>query len=382
VIGNRKNGPVRGLSATLLATALLLSACSKKEETAAAPEPPKRVSVVTLRPQAVPLTAELPGRVVAFRTAEVRPQVNGVITKRLFEEGTKVRAGQPLYQIDAAPYRAQFKSAEAAATVAQRRADRQSALFKSEVISRQTYDEAEAVRLQAEAALENARINLGYTRIVAPIDGLIGRSNVTEGALVTAGQPAPLVTLMQLDPVYVDTVQPSRVLLQLRREQSAGRLQQNKDGAARVRLRLEDGTQYENEGALQFTELAVDETTGSVTMRSIFPNPKLTLIHGMFVYQRIQEGVREQALLVPQQGVTRDAKGEATALVVTGDNKVERRALVTDRAVADQWLVSAGLSPGDRVIVEGLQFAKPGDTVAPAEYVAPQPPSVASKRAS
>ena len=355
--------------------ALLLGGCSKKEEAAPAAEPPTRVSVVTVRPQSVPLTAELPGRVVAFRTAEVRPQVNGVITRRLFEEGTQVKAGQPLFQIDAAPYRAQYNSAMAAATVARRRSERQAALLKSEVVSRQAYDEADAVRLQAEAALENARINLDYTRIVAPIDGLIGRSNVTEGALVTAGQPTPLATLMQLDPVYVDTLQPSRVLLQLRREQAAGRLHQNKDGAARVRLRLEDGTSYESEGALQFTELAVDEGTGSVTLRSIFPNPRLTLLHGMFVYQRIEEGVRADALLVPQQGVTRDAKGEATALVVTRDNKVERRQLVTERAVADQWLVTAGLSPGERVIVEGLQFAKPGDTVAPAEYAPPSPPA-------
>lgn len=365
-----------GRFATLLAAsaALFAVACSK-EAPAPAAAPPQRVAVVTLRPQSVPLTAELPGRVVAFRTAEVRPQVNGVIRKRLFEEGTQVRAGQPLFQIDAAPYQAQYNSAVAAAEVARRRADRQAALLKDEVISRQAYDEANAVRLQAEAALENARINLGYTKIVAPIDGLVGRSNVTEGALVTAGQPTPLVVLMQLDPVYVDTVQPSRVLLQLRRDQAAGHLQQTADGMARVRLRLEDGTQYETEGALQFTEFAVDEGTGSVTLRSIFPNPKLTLIHGMFVYQRIQEGVREQALLVPQQGVTRDAKGAATALVVTSANKVEQRQLVTERAVADQWLVSAGLSPGDRVIVEGLQYAKPGDTVAPAEYVAPEPQS-------
>jgi membrane fusion protein, multidrug efflux system len=353
---------------TFLGAAVLLQGCGHKAPPA--PPPPPKVSVVTLKTQAVPLTTELPGRVVAYRVAEVRPQVNGIVLKRLFTEGSEVKAGQQLYQIDAAPYQAAYDSAAAAAVSAKAQAERYKPLAEANAVSRQDYDNAVAADLQARANVETAHINLVYTRVLSPISGRIGRSSITEGALVTANQATALATVQQLDPTYVDVTQPSGVLLRLKREAAAGQLKQGGDGQAQVKLRLEDGSDYEQAGSMQFSEVTVDEGTGSVTLRALFPNPDRTLLPGMFVREQIQEGVRQDGLLVPQQGVTHDQKGQPTALVIGEGNKAELRQLVADRAIGDQWLVTSGLKAGDRVIVEGLQSVKPGAPVDPSEYQA------------
>ena len=336
-----------------------------------APPPPK-VSVVTLQTQAVPITTELPGRVNALRTADVRPQVSGVILKRLFVEGQEVKAGQQLYQIDPAPYKAAYGSAVAAEASARALAERYKPLAEANAVSQQDNDNAVASHLQAQAAVETARINLIYTRVLSPISGRIGRSLITEGALVTANQSAVLATVQQLDPMYVDVTQPTITLLRLRREADAGLLKQNAAGQAQVRVRLEDGSDYPHPGTLEFSEVTVDVGTGSVTLRALMPNPERLLLPGMFVRERIEEGVRQGAVLAPQQSVTHNQKGEPNALVVGPDNIVVLRPLQTDRAVGDQWLVTSGLKAGDRVIVEGLQLAKPGTKVMPQEYRAPQ----------
>jgi membrane fusion protein (multidrug efflux system) len=349
-----------------LGAAVSLEGCGGKAPPSA--PPPPKVSVVTLKSQAVPLTSELPGRVVAYRVADVRPQVNGIVLKRSFDEGSEVKAGQQLYQIDPAPYQAAYDSAAAAAASARAQAERYKPLAEVNAVSKQDYDNAVASDLQARAAKETARINLVYTRVLSPISGRIGRSSITEGALVTANQAAALATVQQLDPTYVDVTQPSGVLLRFKREATAGQLQTGGDGQAQVKLRLEDGSGYEQAGWLQFSEVMVDEGTGSVTLRALFPNPDRTLLPGMFVREQIQEGVRQDAILVPQQGVTHDQKGDPTALVVGADNKVEQRRLVTDRAIGDQWLVTSGLKAGDRVVVEGLQSAQPGMRVDASEY--------------
>ena len=335
-----------------------------------APPPPK-VSVVTLQTQAVPITTELPGRVNALRTADVRPQVSGVILKRLFVEGQEVKAGQQLYQIDAAPYKAAYDSAVAAEASARALAERYKPLAEANAVSKQDYDNAVASSLQAQAAVETARINLIYTRVLSPISGRIGRSLITEGALVTANQTAVLATVQQLDPMYVDVTQPIITLLRLRREADAGLLKQNAAGQTQVRVRLEDGSDYPHPGTLEFSEVTVDVGTGSVTLRALMPNPERLLLPGMFIRERIEEGVRQGAVLAPQQSVTHNQKGEPSALVVGPDNIVVLRPLQTDRAVGDQWLVTSGLKAGDRVIVEGLQSARPGTKVMAQEYRPP-----------
>jgi membrane fusion protein, multidrug efflux system len=347
-----------------------------------APPPPK-VSVVIVQAQAVPITTELPGRVAGYRTADVRPQVNGIILKRLFVEGRDVKAGQQLYQIDAAPYQASYDSAVAADASARALWERYKPLAEANAVSKQDYDNAVAAHLQAQAAVETAHINLIYTRVLSPITGRIGRSLITEGALVTANQTAVLATVQQLDPVYVDVTQPTTTLLRLEREAAAGLLNQNEAGQAQVRLRLEDGSLYAHAGSLEFSEVTVDETTGSVTLRALMPNPERLLLPGMFVREEIQEGVRQDAVLAPQQGISHDQKGQPNALVVGPDNTVELRTLTTDRAIGDQWLVTSGLKPGDRVIVEGIQSAKPGTKVVPEEYrpadeKTAQPPATAA----
>jgi RND family efflux transporter MFP subunit len=333
--------------------------------------PPPNVSVVTVQAQAVPIVTELPGRVAAYRTADVRPQVNGIILKRLFVEGSEVRLGQQLYQIDPAQYRAAYDSAVAANVSARALAQRDKPLVEANVISKQDYDNAEAAHLEAQAAVETARINLIYTKVLSPITGRVGRSFVTEGALVTANQPTVLATVQQLEPVYVDVTQPSTTLLRLRREADAGLLKQNEAGKTQVRLRLEDGTDYPHPGTLEFSEVTVDTGTGSVTLRALMPNPERLLLPGMFVREQIQEGVRQAAVLAPQQGVSHDQKGEPVALVVGPDDLVELRTLQVDRAIGDQWVVTAGLKAGDRVIVEGIQSAKPGSKVVAEEYRPP-----------
>jgi membrane fusion protein (multidrug efflux system) len=342
--------------------------------------PPAQVGVVTLEPERVTLTTDLPGRTSPFRIADVRPQVNGIILKRLFIEGAEVQAGQQLYQIDPAPYQAAYDSAQAmlahaTAELASAKAlsDRYKALGASHAISKQDYDNALASELQAQAdvataqaAIETAHINLVYTNVLSPITGRTGRS-VTEGALVTADQTTSLVTVQQLDPIYVDIPQSTASLLRLKRELASGQIKSTGQNSASVTLTLEDASQYDQTGQLQFAETTVDQGTGSVILRAVFPNPANLLLPGMFVTARLQEGVNDHGILCPDQGITHDQRGEPTALVVTADNKVELRVLTTDRAIGDKWLVSQGLQAGDRVIVDGVQKAVPGATVQPVE---------------
>lgn len=351
------------VSAVALATFTLVGC---QEASAPPPQQTPQVGIVTLQAEPYTLTTELPGRTSAFRIAEVRPQVDGIIQKRLFQEGTEVKAGQQLYQIDPSVYQASLKSAEATLASARSLADRYKALVSDQAVSRQSYDEARAAQLTAEAALEKARIDLRYTKVLAPISGRIGRSAVTEGALVNNGQATAMATIQQLDPIYVDVTQSTKELLRLRRDLESGQLQKAGDNAAKVRLTLEDGSTYEHEGTLEFSEVSVDEGTGSVTLRAMFPNPEHTLLPGMFVHAQLSSGVNQQAILAPQQGVTRDLKGQAVAMVVNAENKVEMRQLEADRAVGDRWLVTKGLNPGDRLITEGLQFVQPGIEVKPA----------------
>jgi membrane fusion protein, multidrug efflux system len=364
------------------ATVMLLAGCGHHVTPAGAGPP--RVSVVTLQAQTVAIGTELPARVAAYRTAEVRPQVSGIILRRLFVEGSEVKAGQQLYQIDPAPYQATYNSAVAAEASARALAERYKPLVEANAVSKQEYDNAVASQLQAQSAVETARINLIYTKVLSPISGRISRSLITEGALVTANQSTRLATVQQLDPIYVDATQSSNILLRFRREAAAGLLRQDGLGQAQVRLRLEDGSDYIHTGTLEFSEVTVDVGTGSVTLRAIVPNPERLLLPGMFLRERIQEGVRQGAVLAPQQGITHDEKGDPIAWVVTPDNSVERRSLQTERAVGDKWLVTSGLRPGDRLIVEGSQFTRPGSKVVAEEYhtlppddSAPQTPAMA-----
>lgn len=351
-----------------LVCAAVLAACSSGKA-AAPPNPPPEVGVVTLHPQPVTITTDLPGRLAAYRIAEVRPQVSGVIVKRLFTEGSEVKAGQQLYQIDPAPFQANLESAEA--SLARARATLTSAalltqrykpLAEAHAVSQQNYDNAIAAESQAEAdialakaAVDTAHINLAYTRMFSPISGRTGRSSVTEGALVDANQRTALVVVQQLDPIYVDVTQPSTMLLRLQREFASGQMKKVGESQARAQLMLEDNTRYEQSGTLQFAEVAVDSGTGSVTLRAVFPNPRHILLPGMFVHEQIEEGVNEHGLLVPQRAITHNARGEATTMVVDANNTVSTRVIKTERAIGDQWLVSDGVAAGDRVIVVGLQ---------------------------
>ena len=364
------------VSAVALAT--LLSGC-KKEEAAPVAQAPQ-VGVVTLQAQPYTLVSDLPGRTTAYRVAEVRPQVNGIILKRLFKEGSDVKEGQQLYQIDPSVYEATLASAKANLQSTRSLSDRYKQLVSEQAVSRQEYDDAQAKRLQAEATLKSAEIDLRYTKVLAPISGRIGRSAVTEGALVSNGQATAMATIQQLDPIYVDVTQSSAELLKLRRELESGALKKVGDNAAEVSLKLEDGSAYAQKGRLEFSEVSVDETTGSVTLRAVFPNPEHNLLPGMFVHARLNNGVNETAILAPQQGVTRDLKGQATALVVNQDNKVELRQLKASRTVGNDWLIEEGLNAGDRLITEGLQYVKPGVEVKVSEAtnVKPAQPTQAS----
>jgi membrane fusion protein (multidrug efflux system) len=359
----------------MLASVVLTAACSHKS--APPPPPPPEVAVITLRAQPVVIVTELPARTAAFRVAEVRPQVNGVILKRLFIEGSQVKAGQQLYQIDPAPFQASYESAraalaraEAAATSSRLLAQRYKPLSEARAVSQQDYDNAVAAQDQAaadvasaKAALETARINLAYTKMFAPISGRTGRSSVTEGALVSANQANALVVIQQLDPIYVDATQASTVLLHLQRALSEGQLKKAGDAQAEAKLILEDNLPYPLAGKLQFTEVTVDSGTGSVTLRAVFPNPQNILLPGMFVRERLEEGVNEKGLLIPQRAVGHNDRSEATVTVVGEDNKAAVRVVTTDRAVSDQWLVSDGVAPGERVIVVGIQAVRPGSVV-------------------
>lgn len=338
---------------------------------------PSAVSVVTVGTQKVILTIELPGRTASFRIAQIRPQVSGLLLKRMFAEGSDVKAGQVLYQIDPAPFQAILDNAKAALgraeanlTATRLRAERYKELLADKAVSQQNYDDAAAALTQVEAdiqyykaTLKTAGINLGYTKITAPISGRIGRSSVTDGAIVTAYQPMSLATIQQLDPIYVDVPQSTADLLRLKSRLKAGLLNQQGTDQNKVKLILEDGTAYSQEGILQFSDVTVDPTTGSVILRVVFPNPKDVLLPGMFVRAVINEGVNEQAILIPQQGVARDPKGNPFALVVDAESKASLRPLILDRAIGDKWLVSSGLAPGDQLIVEGLLMLRPGTPV-------------------
>ncbi|QJT22601.1 efflux RND transporter periplasmic adaptor subunit [Aeromonas media] len=372
----------RSVGLALLASGLLAGCGDKGEAGQGAGEmPPAAVDVVTLHAAPLQLMSELTGRTAPLRVAEVRPQVNGIILKRLFTEGSDVKAGQLLYQIDPAVYQAAVASAKANLAKAQAneqsarlKAQRYAELVKVKAISRQEYDDADAAWKQqvaeigaAKAALQSANINLAYTRITAPISGRIGKSAVTEGALVTAQQADSLTSISQLDPMYVDVRQSTADLLRLKRQVAAGKLVQDESKGAKVRFQLEDGSQYSEEGSLQFSDVTVDETTGMVTLRVLVPNPHDLLLPGMFMRATLQEGERPQGLLVPQTAVTRTPKGGATVMVVTADNKVELREVQLSRVVGDSWVVESGLKTGEKVIVAGLQKVKPGALVAPAE---------------
>ncbi|HOE10392.1 MAG TPA: efflux RND transporter periplasmic adaptor subunit [bacterium] len=398
---------------------------SSKEEQA----PPPEVTFVVVQPEAVTLTTELPGRISAYLVAEVRPQVNGIIQERLFTEGSDVEEGQILYQIDPALFEASAHNAEANLVGAQKAvkearaaleasiayvkqqqatldlalknrhrfetlaangtvplSERDRAVAEAEVAeaalksaeaqvrrNEEGIPQAEAAVKQAEAALETARINLAYTRITAPISGRIGISNVTVGALVTAHQPLALTTIQQLDPIYVDVTQSTKDLLRLRHRLEEGQIAREETNINKAQLILEDGSTYSHEGTMQFQDVTVNESTGSVIVRIVFPNPDRILLPGMFVRAALIEGTNEQAILIPQQAVSRDTKGNPLAMVVDQDEKTEQRQLTVDRAIGNRWLVTSGLKAGDRVIVEGLQMVRPRTAVKAAPFEADQP---------
>ncbi len=409
-----------------LVLGLWLGGCN--QSTSAPPPPVPEVATVTVQTERVVLTTDLPGRTSAYAMAEIRPQVGGIIQERLFEEGAEIKAGQVLYQIDPAPLQAAYDNAAANVVAARRAAERtraalaasragvvrQRAVLENAQTNRKRFEDllaegavsasqrdqaateadvaeatllsaeaqvesdreaiaaAEAAIKQAEAALETVRINLGYARVTAPIPGRIGKSMVTVGALVTTGQPTPLATIQQMDPIYVDVTQSSANLLRLRQNLASGQLKGNGAQQAKVKLLLEDGTSYPVGGTLKFSDVTVDPSTGSFILRTVFPNPQHLLLPGMYVRAIVQEGVVEQAILVPQQSVSRDPKGNPLALVVDGSEKVAQRKIVIDRAIGDKWLVSEGLKPGDRLIVEGIQKARPGASVRAVPFEAGQ----------
>ncbi|SDW10310.1 efflux RND transporter periplasmic adaptor subunit [Thiocapsa roseopersicina] len=358
---------------------LLLAGCNQTPGSGAAPAapPPPEVGTITIVARPTTLTTELPGRTVPYRIAEVRPRVSGLIQDRLFTEGGEISAGQVLYQIDPAVYQAAYDSAEAAlarsqATLdrARLKADRYALLAKSKAVSQEDNDDTQAALKEAvasvavdQAALERAQIDLAYSRVESPIAGRIGRSTVTQGALVTANQAEALATVQQIDPIYVDLTQSSTQLLKLRRALADGRLEKPDGEQAKVTLILEDGRIHPHAGRLESSEVTVDQGTGTVTLRATIPNPEQELLPGMFVRARVEEGIRSDAILVPQQGVQHDRRGNPIALVVNDEGKVEERKIETTRTIGDQWLVDAGLEPGDRVIVEGSQKARPGAQV-------------------
>ncbi len=362
-------------SCGILAICMLLTGCGKPKSAGPPPSGPPEVGIVVVKPEKVSLTTELSGRTVPQQIAEVRPQVSGIILKRLFTEGSDVKAGQILYQIDSAAFEAIYASSKAAqarveaSLVSLRLTEgRYRDLVKIKAVSQQDYDNAFASLKQAEAelavakaAVESARINLAYTSLKAPISGRIGRSSVTNGALVTASQPTALATIQQLDSMYVDVTQSTADMLRLKQNLANGVLK--KSGSASVKLLLEDGSSYPLTGTLKFSEVTVDQSTGSVTLRAVFPNPKQALLPGMFVRAMLVEGINENAILIPQRGVTRNPKGDAVVMVVGAEDKVEPRPIKVVRTVGDSWLVSDGLKTGDRVILEGLQKARPGTPV-------------------
>jgi len=375
--GFRKTGLV-AVVAVLVVTMMAAGCGKKKQGGQGAPE----VAVAVMQYEKVPVVRELPGRTSAFLVAEVRPQVSGIIKKRLFTEGGDVKAGQSLYQIDPAPYQAAFDNASASLARAEAnvpplrsKAQRYKELVAIKAVSQQEFEDVTAAQTQAEAdvkywkaAVETARINLGYTNVIAPISGRIGKSSVTVGALATANQPAAFATIQQLDPVYVDVTQSSQDMLKLQRYMASGTLKGTAVNQTKVKLFLEDGTPYPQEGTLKFSDVTVDPSTGSFILRMVFPNPKSVLLPGMYVRAQVQQGIAEQAIPVPQQSVSRDPKGNPYVLIADPNNKVEQRMITADHAIGDKWLVTDGLKNGDRVIVEGLQKIRPGVPVKAVPY--------------
>jgi membrane fusion protein (multidrug efflux system) len=363
-----------------LAAASVLAGCGG--DPPPKPPAPTEVGVLTLAPRSTSIIDELPGRTVAYRVAEVRPQVSGIVQKRLFEEGSEVREGEQLYQIDAATYAVALRSAQAALQRAEARResakllqDRYAPLRQANAVSQQEYDDAvasftaaEADVASAKAQVEAARINLVYCQVLAPISGRIGRTSVTEGALVTSQQTAPLALVQQLDPIYVDITQSSVEMLKLQRALASGELSRDEQNEAEVSLTLEDGSEYAERGKLQFAEVSVDPSTGAVVLRALFPNPRRELLPGMFVRAQLTQAVKHDALLVPQRGVTRNQRGDAVVLVVDG-NVVAERAVTAERAIGNDWLIGEGLKAGDRVILDGLQKVRPGVEVRAVEIV-------------
>ncbi len=382
--------PVLLRSICVATAALALAACGQKQS--APPQQTPEVGVITVEPTPVPVLTELPGRTSAFLVAQVRARVDGIVQRREFTEGSEVKAGQRLYKIDPAPYLASLNSAKAALAKAEAnlasttaQANRYKVLVAANAVSKQDYDNAVAAQGQAaadvasaKASVETAQINLGYTDVVAPISGRTGVSQVTPGAYVQASQATLMDTIQRIDTVYVDLTQSSLDGLKLRREMQEGRLKTSGEGAAKVTLILEDGRPYPLAGKLQFSDVTVDQATGSVTIRAVFPNPDRVLLPGMFVRARIEEGVNETAMLVPQIGVTHDPKGAAVALVVASDNKVAPHVLDTGGMRGADWIVNHGLQPGDRVIVQGTEKVRPGMTVKAVPAQLPKPASGAS----
>ncbi|HAB23610.1 MULTISPECIES: efflux RND transporter periplasmic adaptor subunit [Pantoea] len=381
-----KNRGLAPLAAVLmLSGSFVLTGCDDNKSQQAAQQHPPEVGVVTLKSEPLKITTELPGRTSAYRVAEVRPQVSGIILKRNFVEGSDIKAGESLYQIDPATYQASYDSAkgdlaqaEANARIAQLTVNRYKPLLGTKYISQQDYDNAVATAAQnaaavqvAKANVETARINLAYTKVTSPISGRIGKSSVTEGALVQSAQTTALATVQQLDPMYVDVTQSSDEFMRLRAELESGQLKQV-DGKATVTLLMQDGSESPQKGTLEFSDVTVDETTGSITLRAIVPNPDHKLLPGMFVRARLEEGTNPNALLVPQQAVARTPTGQATVMVVGADNKVEVRSVNAAQAIGDKWLVTSGLKEGERVISVGTQRAKPGAQVTPQEVSAEQ----------
>ena len=379
------------------AVSLTLTGCKKQNGPGGMPQGgTPEVGIIVIQPQRVALTTELAGRTSAFLIAEVRPQVSGIIKNRLFTEGADVKAGEVLYQIDPATYEAAYNSAKAALARVEAnlipvrlKAGRYQELVKINAVSQQDYDDASAALKLTEAdveagkaALETVRINLAYTKLTAPISGRIGRSSVTTGSLVTANQVAPLSTIQQLDPVYVDVTQSSAELLRLKHKLATGQVK-NKGKGAKVKLLLEDGTPYPLTGTFKFSDVTVDPGTGSVIIRTVFPNPKQVLLPGMYVRAILEEGVSEQAILVPQRGVTRNPAGNAMVMLVGNEEKVEPRVIKVVQTVGENWLVSDGLKAGDRVILEGLQKARPGTPVKAVPFGSKTegPPAAAPKAA-
>ncbi len=371
-----------GILATAVAASATLffaSGCGRGKATAPAAPVALEASVLIIQPAAVTLSQELPGRTSAFRVAEVRARINGIVQKRLFTEGADVNAGDVLFEIDPAPYqaaldsaRASLAKAEAGLASTQAQAERFKDLVANDAIAKQTYDNAVASQLSsvadvaaARAAVQTAEINLGYTRVVSPINGRIGRAEVTEGAYVQQGTATLLATVQQLDPLYVDLTQSADDVLRLKEALASGRLQRTGDAAVKLSVILGNGRVYPQAGSLEFSDVSVNPTTGTVTLRGIVPNPSLDLFPGMFVRARIEEGTQPDALLVPQAVVSRNAQGQATVLVVGADQKVEVRVLQASRTVGDKWLVTDGLKPGDQVILDNRQKLRPGAPVKP-----------------